>query len=68
MSVLPLPRVVVSFLTLSLLVLGILGADDHHFAVSFDDLALVAHGLYGSSYFHDILLEKLFSVSQDLLR
>ena len=33
-------------LTLSLLMALVLGADDHYFAVSFDNFALVAHGLY----------------------
>ena len=41
-------------LALSLLVFGILGADDHYFAVPFDDLAFVAHGFDGSTYFHNI--------------
>ena len=27
-------------------------ADDHHFSVSLDDFALIAHGLYGRSDFH----------------
>ena len=32
-------------LTLSLLVLGIFGTNNHNFAVALDNLALVAHGL-----------------------
>lgn len=40
-------------LTLSLLVALVLGTDNHNFAVSFNYLAFVAHGLYGRSYFHD---------------
>ena len=39
---------------LSLLVIGILGADDHYLAVSFDNLAFVAHGFYGSTNFHKL--------------
>lgn len=31
-------------------------ADDHNFSVSLDDLALVAHGLDGRTYFHDDIL------------
>ena len=31
-------------------------ADDHNFSVSLDDLALVAHGLDGRTYFHDDVL------------
>ena len=34
----------------------ILRADDHDFAVSLDDLALVAHGLDGRTYFHFFVL------------
>ena len=41
-------------LALSLLVLGIL-TNYHHFAVTLDDLALVADFLYGRLYFHSIL-------------
>ena len=37
---------------LFLLMIGILGANHHDFAVAFDDLALVAHGFYGRSDFH----------------
>ena len=40
---------------LTLLVLGIL-ANDHDFALALDDLALLAHGLNGRSYFHLIYL------------
>ena len=36
---------------LTLLVLGVL-ANDHDFALALDDLALLAHGLHGRSYFH----------------
>ena len=35
---------------------GIFAANDHHFAVTANDLAFVAHGFYGRSYFHDLLL------------
>ena len=36
----------------------ILRADDHNFSVSLDDLALVAHGFDGRTYFHvGILLD-----------
>ena len=31
-------------------------ADDHNFSVSLDDLALVAHGLDGRTYFHFLVL------------
>ena len=44
------------FLTLSLLVALIFRADDHHFSVSLDDLALIAHGLDGRTYFHGFTL------------
>ncbi len=37
---------------LTLFVIGILGADNHNSAVSFDDLAFVAHRLYTGSDFH----------------
>jgi hypothetical protein len=40
-------------LALLLLVLGVL-ADDHDAALALDDLALLAHGLYGRSHFHDV--------------
>ena len=43
------------FLALSLFMALIFGADDHNFAVSLDDLALVAHRFYGRSDFHDML-------------
>ena len=33
-------------LALSLFMLGILGTNNHNFAVTFDNLALVAHGFY----------------------
>ena len=36
---------------LPLLMLGVL-ADDHDLAMTLDDLALFAHGLYGRSDFH----------------
>jgi hypothetical protein len=36
-------------------VLGVL-ADDHDFALALDDLALLAHGLHGRSYFHLLYL------------
>ena len=50
-------------LTLSLLVALVLRADDHNFSVSLDDLALVAHGLDGRTYFHDdVLLICVFKV------
>ena len=45
----------ISRLTLSLLVLGVL-ADDHDFTLALDDLALLAHGLHGRSYFHLLYL------------
>ena len=32
--------------------LGVL-ADNHDLALALDDLALLAHGLHGRSYFHD---------------
>ena len=32
---------------------GILAANNHHFAVTANNLAFVAHGFYGRSYFHD---------------
>ena len=44
-----------SLLTLALLVVGILRADNHYLAMTLDDSASVAHGLYGSSYFHDLV-------------
>ncbi len=34
-------------------------AYNHNFAVSFDNLALVAHGFYRRSYFHNILLDSI---------
>jgi hypothetical protein len=37
---------------LTLLVIGIFRAYDHNLAVSFDDLAFVAHRFYGRTYFH----------------
>lgn len=49
---------IVFYLTLSLLVVRVFGADHHDLTVSFDDLAFVAHRLYGSTYFHkNYLLE-----------
>lgn len=41
------------FLALSLLMALVLGTDNHNLAVSFDDLALVAHRLNRGSYFHN---------------
>ena len=38
-------------LSLSLLVFGVF-ANDHDFALAFDNLAFLAHGLYRRSYFH----------------
>ena len=38
---------------LALLVALVLGADDHHLAVSLDYLALIAHRLYRRSNFHN---------------
>ena len=32
---------------------GILAANNHYFAVTANNLAFVAHGFYGRSYFHD---------------
>jgi len=43
---------VVFLLALSLLMRRRLGADYHNSAVSLDDLALIAHGLNGRTYFH----------------
>ena len=43
-------------LALSLLMALVLGTDDHHFAVSLDDLALIAHRFYGRSDFHEKFL------------
>jgi hypothetical protein len=43
-------------------VLGVL-ADDHDFTLALDDLALLAHGLHGRSYFH--LLYLLLSSPHD---
>ena len=43
------------FLTLSLLMLGIL-ANHHNAALALNDFALLAHGLYGRSYFHTVNL------------
>ena len=45
---------------LTLLVIGILGADNHNSAVSFDDLALVAHGFNTGSDFHNNLQSPIF--------
>ena len=42
-------------LALSLLMLGVL-ANDHDFALALNDLAFLAHGLNGRSYFHLIYL------------
>ena len=39
-------------LALSLLMLGVL-ANEHETAFAANDLALLAHGLHGRSYFHD---------------
>ena len=40
-------------LALTLLVIGILGADNHNSAVSLDDLAFVTHGFNTGSDFHN---------------
>ena len=45
----------IAFLTLTLFVVGILGADNHNSAVSFDNLAFVAHRFNTGSDFHDNL-------------
>ena len=51
-------------LTLALLVALILRANYHYFAVSFDNLAFVAHRFYGRSDFHNYLLvTQFFAVS-----
>ena len=41
-----------AFLALTLLVALILRANNHYFAVSFDNFAFIAHRLYRRSYFH----------------
>ena len=43
-------------LTLSLFVVGVLGANNHNLAVALDDLAFIAHRLNRRSDFHDGLL------------
>lgn len=48
----PLFYTIFGKLALTLLMALVLGANHHHFAVSFDDFALVAHGLYRRSDFH----------------
>ena len=53
--VLPQILIVPRLLTLTLLVLRVL-ADNHDFTLALDDFALLAHGLYGRSYFHLIYL------------
>ena len=50
------------FLALSLFMALVFGANDHNFSVSLDDLALVAHGFYGRSDFHD-MFTSLFYLS-----
>lgn len=45
-----------ALLALALLMRRILTANDHHFAVTANDFALIAHGFYRRSYFHDLLL------------
>ena len=42
----------VFFSALSLLMALVFAADNHNFAVSLDDSALIAHGSDGRSYFH----------------
>ena len=49
--VLPQILIVARLLTLTLLALRVL-ADNHDFTLALDDLALLAHGLHGRSYFH----------------
>ena len=39
-------------LALTLFMIGVFGTNNHYFAVSFDYLALIAHGFDGSTYFH----------------
>ncbi len=41
-------------LALSLLVVFVLGTDNHDFAVSFNNFALIAHRFYRRSDFHNI--------------
>jgi hypothetical protein len=41
-------------LTLTLFVARVLAANDHDLAVTAYDFALVAHGFYRRSYFHDV--------------
>ena len=48
-----------SALALSLLVFWILGTDYHNFAVTLDNFAFVANGLYGWFNFHFVLLDAL---------
>jgi hypothetical protein len=43
-------------LTLTLFVIGVFGANHHDFAVALDNLAFVAHRLYGCSDFHTLFL------------
>ena len=38
---------------------GVLAANDHNFAVTAYDLALVAHGFNRRSNFHDLLLLRI---------
>ena len=40
-------------LTLTLFVALVFGTDNHNFAVSFNNFALVAHRFYRGSYFHN---------------
>ena len=42
-------------LALSLLMAPVLGTDDHNFAVSLNNFALIAHRLYRRSDFHNFL-------------
>ena len=41
-------------LALTLLMAGVLAANDHDLAVTANDLALVTHGFYRRSDFHDV--------------
>ena len=50
------------FLTLSLFVLRIL-ADDPDNTLALNDFALIANRLYGSSYFHSLLLSSFSAIS-----
>ena len=48
-------RVCQLFLALPLLMALVFRANDHHFSVSLDDLALVAHGFDGRTNFHILI-------------